>query len=370
LPAIVFPDSAPTVEQARDNLLWGGPAYRAAFDYGMAPGDSLRALAWQVITGVSSLQREYVSGNREVLSDWTIQDEFMRLAAAHVQLADLMGLGEKLSQAQGEHDAQGSFRREALRAGRITRTLLNQSARIHRGEPESKRGKLLELLDTTETEDFPTPVLPAFLETFPDTALLLLSGARYGFNWLDERPERLWDPRLGVGAFVRQRWLAYRLRSDVTLKRTADFDSLLAQLSGGAVPGLLTKRPHISGEPSLSAMAAAFQNLAELYLGVRPDAFRGYVGIEPRLPESWGHTTARVPFSEGFILLEYDFAHEYAVVGAEGMSDPVEVVFGYPLEAAGYLPAQFILQPGDHPQRIELEHKPQNRLDLRLSEGP
>jgi hypothetical protein len=94
------------------------------------------------------------------------------------------------------------------------------------------------------------------------------------------------------------------------------------------------------------------------------------VDIEPRLPESWGHTTARVPFSDGFILLEYDFAREFAIVGAAGLSDPLEVFFGYPLETAGYLRTQFVLQPGDHPMRINLEHKAENRLDLNFFEVP
>jgi len=369
-PAIVFPETAFTDEEARDNLRWGGPAYRAALDYGMAPDDSLRALTWRVVAGLSSVQRDYASGDMELLSDWTNKDEFMRLAAAHVQLADLMTLGEEISLAQGEHEAQGAFRKEALRARRTARRLFTESARQYRGLPESKQEKLMEVLDSTDTEDFPESPLPVFSQTFPDTNLFLLAGARYGFNWLDDRPERFWNPRLGVGMFVWQRWTAHRLRSDVALKRSADYDSLLSYLLNGGIPGVLTPRPRVPDEPSLPAMAAAFQNLAEVYLGVRPDAFRHRVDIEPRLPESWGHTTARVPFSDGFLLIEYDLAREFAIVGAAGLSDPVEVFFGYPLETAGYLRTQFVLQPGDHPMRINLEHKAENRLDLNVFEVP
>ena len=369
-PAVVFPEAAFTDEETRDNLRWGGPAYRAALDYGMAPDDSLHALAWRVVAGLSSVQREYASGDMELLSDWTNKDEFMRLAVAHVQLADLMTVGEEISLAQGEHEAQGAFRKEALRARRTARRLFTESARQYRGLPESKQEKLTEVLDSTDTEDFPESPLPVFSATFPDTNLFLLAGARYGFNWLDDRPALFWNPRLGVGAFVWQRWTAHRLRSDVALKRSADYDSLLSYLLNGGIPGMLTTRPRVPDEPSLPAMAAAFQNLAEVYLGVRPDAFRQRVDIEPRLPESWGHTTARVPFSDGFILLEYDFAREFAIVGAAGLSDPLEVFFGYPLETAGYLRTQFVLQPGDHPMRINLEHKAENRLDLNFFEVP
>jgi hypothetical protein len=323
-----------------------------------------------VVAGLSSLQRDYASGDMEVLSDWTNKDELMRLAVAHVQLADLMTVGEEISLAQGEHEAQGAYRKEALRARRTARRLFTESVRQYRGLPESKQEKLTEVLDSTDTEDFPEPPLPVFSATFPDTSLFLLAGARYGFNWLDDRPELFWNPRLGVGAFVWQRWTAHRLRSDVALKRTADYDSLLSYLLNGGIPGVLTPRPRVPDEPSLPAMAAAFQNLAEVYLGVRPDAFRHRVDIEPRLPESWGHTTARVPFSDGFLLLEYDFAREFAIVGAAGLSDPLEVFFGYPLETAGYLRTQFVLQPGDHPMRINLEHKAENRLDLNFFEVP
>jgi hypothetical protein len=369
-PSIVFPDSVFTFEEARDNLRWGGPAYRAALNWGMASDDSLRALAWSVIAGLSSLQRDYVSSDVEVLSDWTNKDALMRQAVAHVQLADLMTLGEEISFAQGEHQAQGTFRKEALRARRTARRLFTESARQQHGLPEDERRKLAEILDSTAQEDdFETP-FPEFLETFPDTSLFLLSGARFGFNWLDDRPELFWNPRLSTSSFVWQRWTAYRLRSDLTLKHTADFDSLLVFVLDDAAPGMLTERPHIFGEPSLLAMAAAFQNLAEAYLGVRPEGFRKRVQIEPRLPAGWGHTTARVPFRDGFIVLNYDFAREFAMVGAEGVSDPVEVFFGYPLETAGYLRTQFVLQPGDHPTRIQLEHKPENRLDLKVFEVP
>ena len=369
-PAVVFSEAAFTYEEARDNLRWGGPAYRAALDWGMAPDDSLRALAGRVVTGLSSLQGEYFSGDVELLSDWTNKDGFTRLAAAHVQLADLMTLGEEISYAQGEREAQGAFRKEALRARRTARRLFTESARQYRGIPENRQQKLAEVLDSTVTEDFPESSLPEFLETFPDTNLFLSAGARYGFNWLNDRPELFWNPRLGVGTFVWQRWTAYRLRSDPALKRTGDYDSLLAYVLDGGIPGMLTARPRVPDEPSLLAMAAAFQNLAEVYLGVEPDAFRHRVEIEPRLPESWGHTTARVPYADGFILLEYDFAREYALVGTAGLSDPVSVLFGYPLETAGYLRTQFVLQPGDHPMRINLEHKKENRLDLNVFEVP
>lgn len=369
-PAIVFSEAAFTYEEARDNLRWGGPAYRAALNWGMAPDDSLHALARRVVTGLSSLQGEYVSGDVELLSDWTNKDGFMRLAAAHVQLADLLTLGEEISFAQGDREAQGGFRKEALRARRTARRLFTESARQYRGIPENRQWKLAEVLDSTVTEDFPESSLPAFLETFPDTNLFLSAGARYGFNWLNDRPELFWNPRLGVGTFVWQRWTAYRMRFDPALKRTGDYDSLLAYVLDGGIPGMLTARPRVPDEPSLLAMAAAFQNLAEVYLGVKPDAFRHRVEIEQRLPESWGHTTARVPYADGFILLEYDFAREYALVGAAGLSDPVSVLFGYPLETAGYLRTQFVLQPGDHPMRINLEHKKENRLDLNVFEVP
>jgi hypothetical protein len=375
-PGLVFPESAVpprtefSAQEMRDFLRWGAPAYRAVLDYGMAGDDTLHALALRVLAGLSALQWDYVSGNLDVVSDLTNKDEYMRLAIAHVQLANLWELGEKISMARNEHESQNSFRRESLQARRIAQHYFTKSAQQYRGFPPNNLAILKGVLDTTEYEEPSADLTPFLPETFPDTVRFLQAGARYGFNWLDDRPALFWNPRLAVGTFTWQRWIAYRMRSDAALKQTPDFVRLLVYTLSGGLPGMLTDRPLVPAEPSMPAMAAAFQNLAEVYLGVRPDAFRHRVDIEPRLPARWGHTTARVPYGKGFLLIEYDFARDFAIIGMTGIEQQVDVLFGWPLETAGYLRTQFALTPGTHPMRIDLERKTENRLDLLVNEVP
>jgi hypothetical protein len=376
-PSAVFPDSSllpagKSWEQLRrDNLRWGSAAYRAVLAYGMADPDTLRQITLEILAGLSRLQAEYVTSDVEVLADESIRDPYMRQAVAHVRLAALMGLGEDICLARGDHEAQGAFRVESLRAGRRAYRLFERSAKRYEDAQSFEEEPLTSLLDTTaaEPEDLESAALLQS-DTYPDTVLMLAAGARYGFNWLQENPAKLWDPRLAVGGFVWQRWVNYRFRSDLKITETPDFDSLCTLVLQGPVPGVLTQDPSLAGEPSLPVMAAAFQNLVELYLGVRPDGFEHRVHVEPRLPSSWGHTSARVPFLSGRLEVECDFAHNWAIIGMSGIPREVKVYFGYPLLEGGFVRAQFALSPGHHPMRIDYRVDKDNRARLSVSEVP
>jgi hypothetical protein len=363
----------PTEQQRRDNLRWGSGAYAAVVNYGIADEDSVKRQAGTVITELSRLQGEYSTADLEAVSDESVKDSLMRLASAHVRLAGLMTVGETISAMLGDNEGQGNFRRDALRASRRAQGLFSQSARTvimrQRGVPS----RLESVLDTS----FAAPEEDSLLQTqgsnptYPDTGFFLAAGARYGFNWLDERPVRMWNKRLAVGGFTWQRWVAYKFRNDLKLTATGDLDSLAGFLFEGPIPGLLTTDPQSYGEPSLLVMAAALQNLSEIYLGIQPNAFEHKVFIEPRLPASWGHTAARVPFGPGELTVEYSFAQHYAVVGMANMPYDVAVYFGYPLDDGGYERAQFVLEKGQHPQRIDLEQDERdNRLRVRVTEVP
>jgi hypothetical protein len=230
-------------------------------------------------------------------------------------------------------------------------------------------------MDTTgiseATEDSTDePRIKAMASSGPDTALFLTAGARYGFGFLDDRPTLLWNPRLALGGFTWQKWTAFRYRTDASLPGTLDFDSLATLLISGPLPGFLTADPRYPGEPSLPVMGAVLQNLVELCLGVRVEATSDRVTIQPRLPGSWGHTTARVPFEGGYLNLDFDFAKNLAYVGTTGIDATVQVFFGFPLPEGGFTSTQFVVNANSHPQRIELIHDRENRLDLRVEEVP
>ncbi|HEY3294999.1 MAG TPA: hypothetical protein VGL38_06155 [bacterium] len=372
-PQMVFPPTLKfyTEQLQRDHLRWGSAAFRSALNWGMADDDTLHWLSLDILSGLQRLQAEYMTSDVAVVADESLPDSLMRLAVAHVRLAGLMGLGEEICFARGDHEAQNNFRRESLWASKRAQEYFTKSAKEYRNTVSPPRMQLETTLDTnTVAEPVDSEEPPDHPGTFPDTALFLSAGARYGFTWMDPRPVLFWNPRLSVGGFTWQKWIAFRMRGDVKVSETPDFDSLATLVLDGPLPGMLTNDPGYTGEPSMMVMAAAFQNLAEIYLGVKPDAFGHKVWIEPRLPSSWGHTAARVPFSGGFLHLEYDFAHDYATVSMSEISREEQIFFGYPLPSGGFLRTQFSLVPGEHGQRIALRQKDNNRVELVVTDIP
>jgi len=336
----------------------------------MADDDTLHWLSLDILDGIDRLQAEYMTSDAAVVADEAITDSLMRLAVAHVRLAGVMQLGEDISFARGDHEAQNAFRRESLWASKRAQDYFSKSAKEYREEFSPPPMQWETALDTTSEPEATDMSERPRVTTFPDTALFLSAGARYGFDWLDPRPISVWNPRLSVGGFTWQKWIEYRIRGDVKTSETPDFDSLTAMILDGPLPGLLTADPTLSGEPSLSVIAAAFENLAEIYLGLKTDAFQHKVWIEPRLPSSWGHTAARVPFSTGSLHLDYDFGHDFAIVGMSGISREVQIFIGYPLPGGGFLRTQFTLVPGDHPQKVNLHHREDNRVELVVTNAP
>ena len=65
--------------------------------------------------------------------------------------------------------------------------------------------------------------------------------------------------------------------------------------------------------------------------------------LEPRPPQSWGHTKARIPFGSGFILLDYDFENSKAIIAMQGIDGKLDVFFGCPLPTGGFARTQFAL---------------------------
>ncbi len=284
-PEVVFPRQWELrgEQQERDRLRWGSGAYRATLNWGMAPPDTLKQLALEILFGLSRLQAEYLTADVEVVADDAVRDSLMRLAVAHVRYAELMTLGEEIALSRGDHEAKNNFRREALRAAKKAQGLLAESTRRYRRLEANPRRRLESVLDTSAAPAPEDDERGTKETTYPDTALFLRAGARYGFNWLDPEPLKLWNPRLAIDAFTWQRFMAYRYRMDAQIAETPDFDSLATLLLEG--PAL-----------DLNGMAAAYQNVAEIYLGIRPEALTHRLKIEPRPPVNWGRTAARVPF--------------------------------------------------------------------------
>jgi hypothetical protein len=201
----------------------------------------------------------------------------------------------------------------------------------------------------------------------PDTLRYVRAGAHYGFGWLAERPPEL--IRTGLDGFTWQKWTAQRFADDLKVTQTPDLDSLLTLLLEAPVPGVLTNDPGHDGEPSLTVMAAAFENLAELYLGVQPNWMQQQVDILPRPPQRWGQTQARVPIGPGFLNLDYDFENNVVYIGMSGIERKLDVFFGYPLPTGGFVRTQFALSPDEPRMRIKMTRDSENRVKLEVKPG-
>ncbi len=369
-PAILFPTDRgeATAQQRQDFLRWGSAAYRAALTYGMADEKTLRQLSLDALEGISRLQSDYTTADLEVLSDLALTDSLMRLTAAHVRMAGVMSLGEFIAQNRGDHKAQGIFRTESVAAARRAQKLFAASAAEY-DHPIANVPVNLEEVFGDELPDVMPDLITFESFSVPDTALFLKMGANYGFGFLANEPAKLWSASAAIDGFIWQRWTDFIFRSDLKITETADFDSLTALLLSGSLLQTPSETSPIVSS-SLPAIAAAFQNLAELYIGIKPNVQVQRVDIEPHVPSQWGRTAARVPYGTGTIEVTYQFDREFAIIGASGIASDVDIFFGYPLATGGYLRTQFTLSPDSHPQRIKLRREADGRLKLDVTEVP
>ena len=346
-----------------DRVRWGGHAFAAVLDYAMLDRDTLRNLAYAMLSGLSRLHAEYVGSSPEILEDEIAPDSLTDLAVAQIRYAALMTLGERLCMARGDHDGKESFRADAGRAYRSARRIFKRAGMNYHYQVITAAARHLDqFADEWDLETFAKgePALP-------DTLSYVRAGARYGFNYLSERPRDLMRDEALLDGFVWQRWAEYRLRDSLELAETRDLDSLLHLLFEGPVPGVLTQIPIRGGPPSVLVMSTLMEQLAELYLGVRPDMLLRRVSLEPRLPKRWGHTMARVPVGTGYLHLDYDFAHSRAAVAISGISDSVTVLFGYPVSPGGWVRTEFTLTPAEPVQQITAEIDSERRVRLTVS---
>lgn len=361
-PPSLLASGGPSYLSFDDRLRWGQDAFAAAFDYAMIERDTLRELVYATLASLSRLHSEYVGSSPEILEDDIAPDSLTDLAAAQVRYAALMNLGERLCIARGDYEGQSTYRTDAGRAYRAARAIFSRAG--ERYLVQFLRSAMTGLHDFSsdwDGESFGQAELPP-----PDTLAYLQTGARYGFNYLSQRPRDLMRAEALLDGYVWQKWTEYRFRDSVALAESPDLDSLISLLFAGPEPGVLTQMPLRPGPPSLLVMSALLESLAELYLGVQPDMLLRRVMLEPRLPAAWGRTLARVPMGTGYLHLDYDIAHRRAAVSISQIDDSVMVVFGYPLATGGWVRSEFALTTARPLQEIRAEIDSENRVRLSL----
>ena len=363
-PQITWPDDP--VKNLSNRVRWGLEAYRAALRYGIGNDDSLKLISLDVLSDAARLQREY-SENLFVLNDAGMEDSLLQLAVAHVRYADLLSLCGDIALARGDREAEKIYRRDATRAGREARRYFGASGSMFLSTPvEMPRAKLRNFFSEEEEPVGEDEMAITLLDTLrpPDTLRYMQAGAHYGFSWLAEKPFAIAPDELD--GLTWQRWVAHRFANDYKITETPDLDSLLLLVLAGPQPGVLTSDPGHDGEPSLIVMGAAFQNLAELYLGFHPNWSEHKVSFEPRPPQKWGRTAAHIPFGTGVIQLDYDFGNNRAMIAIDGIEKAVDVFFGYPLPTGSFVRTQFALTPEQPRARIRAERDIENRVKLEV----
>ncbi len=363
-PEIVFGNLAKTFTED-ERIRWGHASYEAALAYGMS--DSLRELMYFVLSGLSRLHAEYVSTSPEILGDELAPDSMTTLAVAQIRYASLMNFGERLCASRLDAKGQDVYRADGLRAMKAARKIYEQAwdrFEVLKTLPEER--SLETFFDTSQVEverEFEVNEISP-----PDSAAYMRSGANYGFEWLSGRPRELVDDENTLDGFSRLRWNEFRFRDSLKLMETSALDSMFSLLLNGPTPGTLAEFPEQGGEVSWLVMSELVRALAELYLGVQPNMLEKKVSIEPRVPASWGRTLARVPLGTGYLHVDYDFGNSRAEVWTTGISDSLNITFGFPFRTGGFSRAQFALTQNEPRAEIVAEVDSGNRLHLRVDQ--
>jgi hypothetical protein len=375
-PGLVLPGRNDLIDRqvarfpAEDRYYWAPEACRAVLDYGIVSDHELSGFQSLLLNALSALEYAYVQ-NTDAILDPAIDDSIMRLVISHLRFADLMDLGEQISKQRGQPTPAGAFRSRSMRAVKSARTQIGQSERLYsnymyeRARPNRVRDRESAELEVDPLE-LPAKKSAEAPPSYPDTVSLLTAAARYGFLKIDNDPRDWLAARPAWDAFIWQRWLHYRFNRELSLAETSDYDSLLTVLLEGSIPGSLTDTLYGSSVSYPAANAAALQNLAEIYVGVRPHWSTLTVEISPRLPAEWGHTSARIPLATGFIIVEYDFVNERATVRIEQIDAELKVLFRYPLPSSNALTTQFLLSPARPAVKVFMVRESANRLRLEV----
>lgn len=368
LPPTIFEKGFAKKQNLSDDMIfrWSWPAYDAAIRYGM--GDKTKNISDHVLEGIRRLEEDY-DRYINILNDETIPDSLLRLAASHIELAGILTLAETVYRNRGDFNEGDNYRKAALTAARKARKKYHALQRKLR---DSRTGTASTQTDLSESTS------ASSIETLNKNEVcrnqFIFSGAKAGFKWLDNDPSKLIS-EIPANNFIQQRWLGYRMLNDPRVTQTTDLDALTDTLLSGGSPGILTPPLHdplpfetseflapYDQQPDYLGMAAAFQNLSEIYVGVIPNWFGNRVTIHPRLPNTWGRMHARVPFGTGFIHLDFDFLREQARIGLSGIDTETDISFSYPLSDDKQLPANFKLGPRRWAVVLKLKREADNRL--------
>jgi hypothetical protein len=264
-------------------------------------------------------------------------------------------------------DVTKIYREQAMIALKDVRAELNRRLRLLQLQSKAVRNDTLEFEDKFLGNDS-TKYISSEPFVAPDTLALLDIAADAGLSWLHAVSEDWtnvaqlpWPEEL-----ERLHWKFSQSNSNRLSKHWASAqNALLDSDHPGILPAELFRAP----EPDNAA--AEVSTVVKDYLGIRPRWRERLITFDPRLPEGWGRTRARIPFEQGELYVDYDLANKQAWIAARGLTQTYTCSFYMPTES-GSLSQQFKLAPGDSPRKVMLVVKPGNkyRIEFESSDLP
>lgn len=330
-------------------LTYGLAAYQAMYDWGTVDGNELLAKEPLLDAAMSRID----TTSREIERGATIEDRLRE--------ATLWTFAEE-NLATDRANIRKVYREQAVTALDDAQDELKRRVRLWRRENSAQRKDTLALYETFVGGDSTAKSKVKEIFVAPDTVAILRIAGRGSLGWLTEvSPD--WHAVANLPWPLEMDRLRYRFSENVKNRLTDHWDitqrTMLDVFHPGVFPQLLF------GDEPVNSAAAEVETVVEDYLGIRPQWRKRSITFDPRLPQGWGRTRARVPFAEGELYVDYDFTNNRVWLAATGLKEVFTCQIYVPTPS-GAISGQFKFEPGDSPKLITLVVEDDNKYRLRF----
>jgi len=336
-------------------LTYGLSAYETLFEWGCLPQEDVSAAQPMFDAAVSRL--DLVS--RRITLGATIYDRCREAAAWNFAENHL---------SFGNPNLRNRYARRASEARDDAQDDLRRGVHLNQVELQRRRAdSLLQLRESAGDlliHRFHSNRNGSDLIRFepPDSLALLRIVGRANLGWF-ETVDKRWLELADMPWPLQLELARYRFDQSIRIRVSLHWQRTQHALLGSTEPAYFP--PSEFGASYLECAAAEVETITHSYLGIQPDWSGSKITFHARLPEGWGRTRARVPFGQGEIYVDYDFANKQAWVAANRL-DKVYTCSFYMPTSTGALSQQFKLEPGDGPVMISLVEDKDSVLKLRF----
>ncbi len=342
-------------EQARiEFLTYGLNAYRTLFKWGCLPDSAFTAAKPLFYEGMAQLD----ASSRSIELGTTLEERFRE--------ATLWTFAEE-NLAADYPDVRNRYAKQAHEARDDAQDELKRRVRVWRKTQEFLKDTTLVAEQYIGEEPDPDGYsrrqrVPKEPFVAPDTLALLHIVSRASVGWF-ETVDKKWFELTDLAWPIELAFARYQFDRSIRLRESAHWERAEAALLNPEHPGRLLESDF--GAPAVASACAEVEFVVHSYLGIQPHWRGGKITFHPRLPEGWGRTRARVPFGNGELYVDYDFANRQAWIAANGLTREF-ICSIYMPTPTGALSQQFKLEPGDGPVRVTLIEEPASVFKLRF----